>query len=213
MVEKVVKWGFDIFLAIFLLIVLSPLLGVLMVIQFIVLGRPIFFSQERPGKFGVPFKLYKFRTMRESRDKKGNLLADEVRLTGWGKFLRSTSLDELPELINIIKGEMSFVGPRPLLMSYMPLYNERQRRRHEVLPGITGWAQINGRNTISWEQKFELDVWYVENQNFWLDIKIIFLTFFKVIRREGISSKNHATMPEFTGAKADYGNDKEKSVK
>jgi lipopolysaccharide/colanic/teichoic acid biosynthesis glycosyltransferase len=143
--------------------------------------------------------MYKFRTMTDARDTEGNLLSDHVRLTPLGKFLRSSSLDELPELWNVLKGDMSLVGPRPLLMEYLPLYNERQARRHEVRPGITGWAQINGRNAISWEEKFELDVWYVENQSLWLDLKILWLTIWKVLRRDGISAAGEATMPKFTG--------------
>ena len=165
------------------------------------MGRPIFFRQLRPGYKGKTFNIYKFRTMTNKKDKEGNLLTDEERLVGVGKFIRSTSLDELPQLFNILKGEMSFVGPRPLLVEYLPLYNERQKRRHDVKPGITGWAQINGRNAISWEQKFEYDVWYVENQSFWLDMKILLMTFLKVIKRSDVSSASSATMEKFTGNK------------
>ena len=179
---------------------LAPLFLTLMVLVRLRLGSPVFFSQVRPGMGGRPFRMFKFRTMTNQRDESGELLPDSVRLTRFGKFLRSSSLDELPELWNVLKGDMSLVGPRPLLMEYLPLYNERQNRRHEVRPGITGWAQVNGRNAISWEQKFELDVWYVENQSFWLDLKILFLTVWKVVRRDGISAAGDATMPKFTGS-------------
>jgi lipopolysaccharide/colanic/teichoic acid biosynthesis glycosyltransferase len=163
-------------------------------------GSPILFSQSRPGLYGKPFKMIKFRTMTDETDKNGLLLPDNKRLTSFGKWLRATSLDELPELWNVLKGEMSFVGPRPLLMEYLPLYSKEQMKRHNVKPGITGWAQINGRNAISWEEKFKLDVWYVENQSFWLDIKILMLTVKKVFKREGISAEGEATMPKFTGS-------------
>jgi sugar transferase EpsL len=163
------------------------------------LGNPVFFLQIRPGLNGKAFKILKFRTMLDVSDSDGNLLPDEIRLTPFGKFLRSLSLDELPELWNVFKGDMSLVGPRPFLMEYLPLYNSEQNRRHGVRPGITGWAQVNGRNTISWEEKFELDLWYVDNQNFWLDLKILFLTIQKVFEREGISSKGDTTMPKFKG--------------
>lgn len=163
------------------------------------MGRPVFFRQFRPGLHGKPFVIYKFRTMKKDRDSGGNLLPDEQRLTRLGRFLRNTSLDELPELFNVLKGEMSLVGPRPLLMEYLDRYTPEQARRHEVKPGITGWAQANGRNAITWEEKFKLDVWYVENWSLWLDFKILGLTFLKVLRREGISAKGYATMPEFMG--------------
>ncbi|MFO1391239.1 MAG: sugar transferase [Agitococcus sp.] len=163
------------------------------------LGSPILFKQVRPGLHGQPFKMMKFRTMTDACDAQGNLLPDAERLTAFGKFLRSSSLDELPELINVLKGDMSLVGPRPLLMEYLPLYSPEQARRHEAKPGITGWAQINGRNAISWEQKFALDVWYVDNQSLWLDIKILLLTIKKVIIKEGISAEGEATMSKFTG--------------
>lgn len=163
-------------------------------------GSPILFTQVRPGLGGKPFRMMKFRTMTDERDENGGLLPDDVRLTKFGAFLRSTSLDELPELINVLKGDMSLVGPRPLLMEYLPLYSERQYRRHEVRPGITGWAQINGRNALSWDEKFELDVWYVENRSLWLDIKILLLTVLKVVKRDGISHGGEATMPKFTGS-------------
>jgi len=170
-----------------------------MVFSFYHFGFSIFFNQKRPGMNARPFKFYKFRTMTEKEDKNGNLLSDNERLTPYGSFLRKTSLDELPSLWNIIKGDMSLVGPRPLLMEYLPLYSKGQMRRHKVKPGITGWAQINGRNAISWEEKFELDIWYVENQSFWLDIKIIVLTIWKVFKQEGITHQENATMPKFTG--------------
>lgn len=165
------------------------------------LGSPILFTQIRPGLHGQPFQMMKFRTMTDAKDAQGNLLPDAERLTSFGKFLRSSSLDELPELINVLKGDMSLVGPRPLLMEYLPLYSAEQARRHEAKPGITGWAQINGRNAISWEEKFALDVWYVDNQSLWLDIKILLLTIKKVIIKEGISAEGEATMSKFTGSK------------
>lgn len=182
------------------LIALSPVLLILMILVRLKLGSPIFFTQERPGLHGKPFKMVKFRTMTDARDAEGNLLPDSVRLTRFGRFLRSTSLDELPELWNVLKGEMSLVGPRPLLMEYLPRYTSEQARRHEVRPGITGWAQVNGRNAISWEAKFQYDVWYVDNQSFWLDLKILLLTIKKVFVREGISAMGDATMPKFTGS-------------
>jgi len=163
------------------------------------LGAPVFFCQERPGLQGKPFKMVKFRSMRDVFDANGNPLPDSKRMTSFGSFLRSSSLDELPELWNVLKGEMSLVGPRPLLMEYLPLYSAEQYRRHEVRPGVTGWAQINGRNALSWKEKFELDVWYVDNQSFWLDLKIIFLTIKKVLVRDGISADGEATMSKFTG--------------
>ena len=165
------------------------------------LGSPVLFIQIRPGLNGKPFKMIKFRTMRDAIDKNGEPLPDVERLTPFGKMLRSTSLDELPELWNVLKGDMSLVGPRPLLMEYLSLYNEEQAKRHNVKPGITGYAQVNGRNAISWEQKFELDTWYVENQSFWLDIKILFKTVLKVIKKDDISAVGEATMPKFEGSK------------
>lgn len=164
------------------------------------LGAPILFKQQRPGLQGKPFQMIKFRTMRDAYDTNGNPLSDAERMTQFGKFLRSTSLDELPELWNVLKGDMSLVGPRPLLMEYLPLYNSRQYRRHEVRPGVTGWAQVNGRNALSWDQKFELDVWYVENRSLMLDLKILLLTVKKVIRRDGISASGEVTMSKFTGS-------------
>ncbi|MEC8325656.1 MAG: sugar transferase [Pseudomonadota bacterium] len=192
---------FDIFVAITLLLLLLPILLVVALLIRINLGGPILFSQDRPGLNGKIFKMYKFRSMSNERDQHGNLLPDEVRLTKFGKALRASSLDELPELVNILKGDMSLVGPRPLLVEYLPLYNQQQARRHEVRPGITGWAQVNGRNSVSWEQKFDLDVWYVENQSFLLDIKILFMTFFKVIQKDGISQAQHVTAEKFKGTK------------
>ena len=195
----VVKRCIDIVVAGLGLIVLSPILVVITVVIWIQMGWPIMFHQMRPGLNGQVFRMYKFRTMSNKRDEEGNLLPDEQRLTSLGKFLRKTSLDELPELFNVLKGDMSLVGPRPLLMQYLERYTPEQARRHEVKPGITGWAQINGRNAISWEEKFTLDVWYVDNCSLWLDIKILAITIWKVFRREGISAEGEATMPEFMG--------------
>ena len=165
------------------------------------MGSPVLFRQVRPGLQGKPFVMYKFRTMTEERDAEGNLLPDEMRLTRFGRFLREHSLDELPEFFNVLKGDMSLVGPRPLLMEYLDRYTPEQARRHELKPGITGWAQVNGRNALSWEEKFKLDVWYVDNWNLLLDLKILLMTIVKVLRREGISAQGHATMPEFKGSK------------
>jgi lipopolysaccharide/colanic/teichoic acid biosynthesis glycosyltransferase len=183
------------------LIVLSP---VIVIVAYLIrkrLGSPILFRQVRPGLGGKPFEMVKFRTMRDALDANGNPLPDSERMTGFGSFLRSSSLDELPELWNVIKGDMSLVGPRPLLMEYLPLYDTRQVRRHDARPGVTGWAQINGRNALSWEEKFKLDVWYVDNQSLWLDLKIIFLTIKKVLIRDGISAQGEVTMTKFTGSK------------
>lgn len=196
------KRAFDLVLTIPLLVVLSPILLILIIVVALLMGRPVFFKQERPGYRGKIFTLYKFRSMRNAVDAKGNPLPDAQRLSRLGKFLRVTSLDEIPELFNVFLGQMSLVGPRPLLIEYLPLYSAEQARRHDVLPGITGWAQINGRNAISWEKKFELDVWYVDHWSIWLDIKILFLTFFKVIRREGITQSGQATTAYFTGNKS-----------
>lgn len=190
---------FDLLLTFPVLLLLLPVLFVVAVLVRWNLGSPIFYKQKRPGKDGIPFMLYKFRTMRDEKDKNGTLLPDDKRLTRLGKFLRSTSIDELPELWNVLKGDMSLVGPRPLLMQYLDRYTPEQARRHEVKPGITGWAQVNGRNAITWEEKFKLDVWYVDHQSFWLDLKIIFLTIWKILKREGISHPGHATMEEFKG--------------
>lgn len=193
------KRPLDIILSLTALIVLSPALLLIAILVKIKLGSPIIFKQERPGLNGEVFTMYKFRTMTDERDENGNLLPDEVRLTNFGKLLRSTSLDELPELFNILKGDMSIVGPRPLLKQYLALYNEKQKRRHEVRPGLTGWAQVNGRNAISWEQKFELDVEYVDNVSFLFDCKIILLTLKKVLMKEGISSEKSITAEPFRG--------------
>ena len=192
---------FDKILALFLIILFSPIYIVVSLLIFFKMGSPILFRQKRPGYKEKIFGIYKFRTMTNEKDEFGNLLPDDKRLVGIGKFIRSTSLDELPQLFNVLKGEMSFVGPRPLLVEYLPLYNEKQKRRHDVKPGITGWAQVNGRNAISWEQKFDYDVWYVDNQSFWLDIKILWLTFLKVVKRSDISSSTSSTMEKFTGSK------------
>ena len=197
--EKYIKRLLDILLSGCGLILLSPVLLVTAVLVRCKLGSPVIFCQERPGKDEKIFKLYKFRSMTDARDENGKLLPDEVRLTKFGKLLRSTSLDELPELWNIFKGDMSVVGPRPLLVRYLPLYNEEQKHRHDVRPGLTGWAQVNGRNAISWEEKFRLDVWYVQHLSFCLDVKTVFLTVKKVFCREGISSETAATMEEFKG--------------
>jgi lipopolysaccharide/colanic/teichoic acid biosynthesis glycosyltransferase len=183
-----------------MIIILSPILVGISLLLLFIQGRPIFFTQERPGKGGVPFRLIKFRTMIDAYDEAGVPKPDEERLSGVGRTLRASSLDELPELVNVLKGEMSMVGPRPLLMEYLDLYTPEQARRNEVLPGITGWAQVNGRNSLSWEEKFELDVWYVDNRNLWLDLKILWLTVCLVAKREGISAENEATMPRFTGS-------------
>ena len=169
-----------------------------------VLGRPVFFHQTRPGLHGRPFRMIKFRTMTDSRSEGGQLLPDEERLGTFGRFLRTTSLDELPELWNVLMGEMSLVGPRPLLMEYLPLYSKEQARRHDVRPGITGWAQVNGRNALSWEEKFKLDVWYVDHRSFWLDLRILWLTLCKVLARDGISAPGEATMPRFTGPQMEH---------
>jgi sugar transferase EpsL len=191
---------FDLTLSALALLLLSPLLGLLAVLVRFKLGSPVLFRQQRPGLHGKPFTLIKFRTMTDQRDAQGNLLPDAERLTQFGKFLRASSLDELPELWNVLKGEMSLVGPRPLLLQYLPLYTPEQARRHEVRPGITGWAQVNGRNALSWEEKFALDVWYVDNHTLWLDLKIIFLTLLKIVKRDGINQPGMATMQAFTGS-------------
>lgn len=189
----------DFVLSLLALIVLSPLLLIIAILVRIKLGSPIIFKQERPGKDEKIFTLYKFRTMTDKIDSNGNLLPDEIRLTKFGKLLRSTSLDELPELVNIIKGDMSIVGPRPLLVRYLPLYNDKQKHRHDVRPGFTGYAQVNGRNAISWEEKFDLDIYYVNHVSFFMDVKIIIKTVKTVIFREGISSDTSSTMEEFKG--------------
>jgi lipopolysaccharide/colanic/teichoic acid biosynthesis glycosyltransferase len=192
---------FDVAFSFFGLILLSPVITVVAWKINRELGSPVLFKQLRPGKNGKPFEMMKFRSMRDANDADGNPLPDDQRMTSFGSFLRSSSLDELPELWNVFKGDMSLVGPRPLLMEYIPLYSQVQYRRHEVRPGVTGWAQINGRNAISWENKFELDIWYVDNRSLWLDMKVILLTIKKVLVRDGISAEGEATMTKFTGSK------------
>ena len=192
---------FDIILGVILIILFLPFYIVVSLLILLKMGRPILFKQYRPGYREKIFGIYKFRTMTNEKDENGVLLPDEQRLVGVGKLIRSTSLDELPQIFNVLKGEMSFVGPRPLLVEYLPLYNEEQKKRHNVKPGITGWAQVNGRNAISWEQKFAYDVWYVENQSFLLDMKILWMTFLKVVKRSDISSNNTVTMEKFMGTK------------
>ncbi|PLT24713.1 sugar transferase [Pseudoalteromonas sp. MelDa3] len=191
---------FDFLVALFTLLILLPVIIVVAVLIRFKLGSPILFTQDRPGLNGKIFKMMKFRSMLDGKDKLGNMLPDSERMTSFGSFLRSTSLDELPGLFNVLKGDMSLVGPRPLLVQYLPLYSTEQARRHNVRPGITGWAQVNGRNAISWEEKFKLDVWYVNNQSFLLDMKILFLTVKKVFVREGISADGEATMSLFEGS-------------
>tara|TARA_B100000787_G_C16159711_1_gene280777 strand:- start:25 stop:621 length:597 start_codon:yes stop_codon:yes gene_type:complete len=195
-----IKRIFDVVSSLIFLFLLLPIMVFIALLVYLNIGKPILFRQTRPGLNSSPFNIIKFTTMTNIFDEKGNLLDDEKRLTNFGKFLRSTSLDELPELWNVLKGDMSFVGPRPLLMEYLPLYSPLQLRRHEVRPGITGWAQINGRNAISWDEKFILDIWYVDNISFWLDIKILFITFKKVIMRKDISNEGMATMSKFEGS-------------
>jgi len=197
----VFKRGLDIQGAAIGLIIFFPILVAITLMIRREMGSPVFFRQTRPGRHGIPFEMVKFRTMRDAIDADGRPLPDAERLTKLGRFLRSSSLDELPELWNVLKGEMSLVGPRPLLMEYLPLYSPEQARRHEVRPGVTGWAQVNGRNAISWDEKFALDVWYVDNRSLWLDLKIIWLTIRKVVKREGISAAGEATMSRFTGTK------------
>lgn len=200
-----IKRLLDIFIALLALLLLSP---ILVMIAFLVrknLGSPVLFQQERPGLHGRPFKMIKFRTMKDAYSAQGELLPDSERLTRFGKILRSTSLDELPELWNVLKGEMSIVGPRPLLMEYLPLYTTEQARRHDVRPGITGYAQVNGRNAISWEQKFQLDTWYVDHQSVWLDFKIMLKTIKKVLVRDGIHAEGEVTVSKFTGSQPSTG--------
>jgi len=194
-----VKRLFDIVCAFVGLAVLSPVLGMISFLICMTLGSPVLFCQVRPGRLGLPFTLMKFRSMKDLRDKDGRLLSDGERLTELGRFLRTSSLDELPQLLNVLRGDMSLVGPRPLLMEYLDRYTPEQSRRHEVRPGITGWAQVNGRNALSWEEKFRLDVWYVDHASILLDLRILCLTLLRVIRPSGISSQGHATMPEFMG--------------
>jgi lipopolysaccharide/colanic/teichoic acid biosynthesis glycosyltransferase len=195
----VIKRTLDVLVSVAALVVLFPVIAVVALLIHRELGTPVLFCQTRPGKDGKPFQMVKFRTMLDAVDAQGNSLPDSERMTEFGHLLRSTSLDELPGLWNVLKGEMSLVGPRPLLMEYLPLYSKEQYRRHDVRPGITGWAQVNGRNAISWENKFELDVWYVDNRSFWLDVKILVLTVKKVIVRDGISGDGEVTMGKFTG--------------
>ncbi|PFE04358.1 sugar transferase [Bacillus cereus] len=192
---------FDLFVSLSLSMLFSFLIIIVAVLVRVKLGSPILFKQQRPGLHGKPFFLYKFRTMTDETDSEGNMLPDNVRLTKFGKFLRKYSLDELPQLVNVIKGDLSLVGPRPLLMEYLELYTEEQARRHNVRPGITGWAQVNGRNAISWEEKFDFDVWYVKNRTFFLDMKILLLTVKKVSKSEGINQVGHVTIEKFTGTK------------
>ena len=193
----------DVCFSVFVIVLVLPIFFLVVMLIFLGMGRPVFFYQTRPGLNARPFRLIKFRTMLEERTSDGVPLQDSERLTNIGRFLRATSLDELPEFLNVLRGDMSLVGPRPLLMQYLPLYTPEQSRRHEVRPGITGWAQINGRNALSWEEKFELDVWYVDNRSLWLDIKILFKTVLLVLKRDGISHGEDATMPRFKGSNRD----------
>lgn len=195
-----VKRALDVSAAAALLLIMALPMAILALCIATLLGYPIFFRQRRPGLFGRPFELIKFRTMKEAIDASGAPISDTLRLTSFGRFLRASSLDELPELWNVLTGDMSLVGPRPLLTEYLPLYSPEQARRHEVRPGITGWAQVNGRNAISWEEKFRLDVWYVDNRSFWLDLRILWLTVLRVFQRHGINAEGDATMPKFTGS-------------
>jgi lipopolysaccharide/colanic/teichoic acid biosynthesis glycosyltransferase len=196
-----IKRLFDILLALVLIVLFSPFYIIVSILILVKMGNPILFRQLRPGLNEKIFGIYKFRTMTNEKDKNGELLSDEKRLVGIGKFIRSVSLDELPQIFNVLKGEMSFIGPRPLLVEYLELYSSEQKRRHLVLPGITGWAQVNGRNAISWEQKFEYDVWYVDNQSFFLDVRILLMTFLKVVKRSDISSTSSVTVEKFQGSK------------
>lgn len=207
MYHHTIKRLFDLVVTIPALIVLSPVLACLVLTVRLKLGTPLLFRQQRPGLHGKPFTIYKFRTMTDARDAQGNLLSDVERLPIFGRFLRSTSLDELPELWNVVKGDMSLVGPRPLRVEYLPLYTEHQARRHEVRPGISGWAQVNGRNALSWEERFELDVWYVDHLSFRLDLKIILRTIRTILKRDGISAEGLATMYRFTGTKPSHASD------
>lgn len=205
-----IKRLFDIFVSLVGLIVLLPVLLVVSILVRLSFGSPLLFSQVRPGLHSQPFRMYKYRTMTNERDEHGQLLPDSERLTKFGRFMRATSLDELPGLWNVLRGDMSLVGPRPLLVEYLDRYTPEQARRHEVRPGITGWAQVNGRNALSWEEKFKLDVWYVDNQSFWLDIKILLMTVKKVLVRDGISADGHATIEKFTGSVNDVNKDEPK---
>lgn len=203
---------FDVVFSLLALIILSPVILLLAVWLALAQGWPVLFTQTRPGLGGKLFHLVKFRTMRDARGADGKLLPDEQRITRLGAFLRRSSLDELPEFLNVLKGDMSVVGPRPLLVQYLERYSPQQARRHDVLPGITGWAQVNGRNALTWEEKFALDVWYVDHWSFWLDMRIILLTGWKIFKREGISQPGHATMPEFMGSKHHEDSDKTQSL-
>lgn len=195
-----VKRLMDVLLSSLAVIILLPFLILIAILVFFIVDKKVLFIQKRPGKNGIPFNLVKFRTMYDLYNENGKLLPDKERLTAFGRLLRSSSVDELPELFNVLRGEMSLVGPRPLLMEYLPLYSTEQRRRHDVCPGITGWAQVRGRNSLSWEEKFRLDLFYVDNQSLWLDINILWITMYKVFLREGISASGEATMPKFTGS-------------
>jgi len=195
-----IKRLFDIIATSATILILSPVIITAALMVRLKMGVPVFFKQERPGLHGKPFIIYKFRTMTDKKDTDGKVLPDEMRLTPLGKFLRRFSIDELPQLFNVIRGDLSLVGPRPLLMEYLPLYTPESARRHDVKPGITGWAQVNGRNAISWDERFKLDVWYVDNRSFMLDLKILWMTFIKVFKKEGISQNGHATMEKFKGS-------------
>jgi lipopolysaccharide/colanic/teichoic acid biosynthesis glycosyltransferase len=194
------KRAFDVFVSAGMLVLLAPLIALVALLIRLFIGSPVLFRQQRPGLGARPFDIVKFRTMTDARGTDGKLLSDAARLTAFGRLLRSTSLDELPELWNVLKGDMSLVGPRPLLMSYLPLYSKEQMRRHDVRPGLTGWAQVKGRNGLPWPRRFELDLWYIDHRTMALDVRIIFMTVWKVIRREGISQEGDATMPPFTGS-------------
>jgi lipopolysaccharide/colanic/teichoic acid biosynthesis glycosyltransferase len=199
--RQFIKYAFDRIVAATVLLLLSPVMLIIAIAIYFKMGSPVVFTQARPGQHSRVFQFYKFRTMTDGRDKEGNLLPDEIRLTAFGKFLRKTSLDELPQLWNVVKGDMSFIGPRPLLVKYLDLYTPEQARRHEVKPGISGWAQVNGRRTLDsfWNEKFKLDVWYVDHWNLWLDLKIIFMTIWQVLQSEGVTQEGHATSEEFKG--------------
>lgn len=197
--KKYIKRAIDLIIAVSILLLTSPLLVLIIIIQIIVNDGAVFYFQDRPGLNSIPFKIIKFKSMRDLHNQVGELLPDEERITAFGKFLRNWSLDELLQLVNVIKGEMSLVGPRPLLIQYLNLYNEEQRRRHNVKPGITGWAQVNGRNGLTWQEKFEADIYYVDNQSFLFDIKILIMTIYKVVRKKGISAEGYATVDEFKG--------------
>jgi sugar transferase EpsL len=202
MYRRIGKRLFDVLLAGLVLVLLAPVIALVAILVRSRLGSPVLFTQVRPGRDGHPFRMFKFRTMTDARDNDGRLLPDDARLTPFGRWLRSTSLDELPELLNVLRGEMSLVGPRPLLMQYLPLYSEEERRRHEALPGITGWAQVNGRNQSTWDERFRQDAWYVDHVSLSLDLRILAVTVLKVLRRDGVSAEGHATMPAFEGRRS-----------